>query len=1084
MGQILGIYDADEQLQVKQDAREGYINSASVRGDIGQEVYQALGIKFNSTTPEFTEESFKTALGVLVQAIAVENSSMEMKSTKEGKNRNLIKTSWENVPAERNSLIRAMSKLQYMNENRSRPLPSTKKPADSTGRTVMNTKNPIDKKSNEFINEQEKIAYTIRPEFNKWLELDEKDALKAMGYIDIETADLHASEIAAVLARNDKLVREWNILKAFAKGLGDKPFYLNWGQTVSGRFTILNDINYQESKLHREFVVAEGSTVEVDPKLADDRQMLEASILQGLDMDPDKLSAKTASENFNKLFRVTDKGTEVTEDGAIKQAYDAMKAGKFDADAMAEVFADSEGHHGLSSIELLVQWDKALKDGTKIETHANLEIDAITSGMILTLLQIGSDEAIRLAEKGGIYTKAGKEARTAYVKKWLGDDVEFTPGALIEAGKKHAAEIEAKIKTAKGAELIALRKELEDDAVFKDLYSTIGVAMIGEVQAYEKKLKAKEKKTNAEVQQLAMLEQIGELNLKNIRSIAKSPVMVFIYGATVTSIKKKLTYSLGVDTLVKAMKTASKLVKAGKDATKELEFIKQFEPVKGWNYTDGLGGKIDKPAEQWKQLLHADISPEVIDTIDKVINATFGTAIETAFESRLGFVNRNRDAIKTVEVLMFEAYQIKLSDAITELLDSKYGKGKHKGETYKISKEELQDINAKLTEQGYGHNIVWNDTDGSVVNQTLNKTGEKGGKYTASVQVGNTKVGGQIKESKPAVNTGAAPTISIHAIDGRMMLDVLNRKVKGYTGGNVYDAVVLSLNKAMLNDTSDTYNTNMIETGFSRSILADQLTTLENMLVTMSDSQKKRMFANIGLRPEGTLREDYAKEVNRLKLGIGKMLELLENAEKVNAERLVNSAKGYSVGHLFQMGAGIVDVEANETRAKELPAIATIKNMLENKHAQDRKITQKEFGVKADYVFNLDDIAKGETQVQSKANIAQISTGEYTRLADKLWDSLSSKDVVAVIGDYKVPEKADSKSKAYSKILKGILKSNANILDGKLSKEQLENSGRVLVDGVWTKAEAKVESGTLSDEHSSGPADWPTSNDHSAARIR
>lgn len=1064
MGQVLGIYDADEQLQVKQDARDGYINSASVRGDIGQEVYQALGIKFNSTTPEFTEESFKAALGVLVQAIAVENNSMEMKSDKGSKNRNLIKTTWDNVPAERNSLIRAMSKLQYMNENRSRPLPSTKKPADRNNRTVMNTQNPIDAKSNEFINKQEKIAYRISPKLKKWLELDETDALKAMGYINVENVDLHASEIDAVLARNDKLVREWNILKTFANGLGDKKFYLNWGQTVSGRFTILNDINYQESKLHREFVVAEGSTIEVDPKSEDGRQMLEASILQGLDMDPDKLSAKTASEKFNKLFKVTDKGIEVTENGAIKEAYDTMREGKFNTEAMAEVFADSEGHHGLSSIELLVEWDRAIRSGEKIKTHANLEIDAITSGMILTLLQIGSDEAVRLAEKGGIYTKDGKEARTAYVKQWLGDDVEFTPGALIEAGKKHAAEIEAKIKTAEGAELTALRKELENDAVFKDLYSTIGVAMIGEVQSYEKKLKDKDNKTDAELQQLAMLEQIGELNLKNIRSIAKSPVMVFIYGATIASIKKKLTYSLGVDTLVKAMKTASKLVKEGKDATKELKFIKQFEPAKGWSYADGLGGKIDKPAEQWKQLLHTDISQEVVETIDKVINATFGTAIETAFESRLGFVNRNRDAIKTVEILMFEAYQIRLSDAVTELLDSKYGKGRHKGETYKISKEELQDINAKLTEQGYGHNIVWNDTDGSVVNQTLNKTGEKGGKYTASVQVGNTKVGGQIKESKPVVNTGAAPTISIHAIDGRMMLDVLNREVKGYTGGNVYDAVVLSLDKAMLNDTADTYNTNMIETGFSRSILVDQLATLENMLSTMTDKQKKLMFANIGLRPEGTLRDDYTKEVNRLKLGIGKMLELLENAKRVNEERLTNSAKGYSVGHLFQMGAGIVDVEANETRAKALPVIETVKRLLENKHAQDRKVTEKEFGVKADYVFNLDDIAKGETQIQSKANIAQISTGEYIKLADKLWDSLSSKDVVAIIGDYKVPEKADSKSKAYSKILKGILKSNANILDGTLSKEQLENSGRVLVDGVWTKAEAKVESDALSEE--------------------
>ena len=106
---------------------------------------------------------------------------------------------------------------------------------------------------------------------------------------------------------------------------------------------------------------------------------------------------------------ITDEGIEVTpykkdKDGnldktqvAIKKAYDAMKDKKFNAEAMAEVFADSEGHHGLSAIELLVDWNNERENEKKLETHAKLEIDAITSGMILTLLQIGSNEAIALA---------------------------------------------------------------------------------------------------------------------------------------------------------------------------------------------------------------------------------------------------------------------------------------------------------------------------------------------------------------------------------------------------------------------------------------------------------------------------------------------------------------------------------------------------------------------------------------------------------------------------------------------------------------------------------------------------------------
>ena len=71
-------------------------------------------------------------------------------------------------------------------------------------------------------------------------------------------------------------------------------------------------------------------------------------------------------------------------------------------------------------------------------------------------------------------------------------------------------------------------------------------------------------------------------------------------------------------------------------------------------------------------------------------------------------LNRNRDAVKTVEILMFEAYQIRLADEVKKLLDEKYGK-KHKGEMYKLSKEDIQNINNRLAEQGYGHNIIWDE---------------------------------------------------------------------------------------------------------------------------------------------------------------------------------------------------------------------------------------------------------------------------------------------------------------------------------------------------------------------------------------
>lgn len=1065
MSLTLGISDPNEQLKVREDAQNGKVAAAYVRSTLGNEVYQMLGIKFDSNTPEFTEESFKAALGLLVQNIAIENGSMSAKKGGfAGRKQTMLSVNWDSVSTDKTDLVKAMAKLQYLNENRNRPLPRTSKP-EPKNRMVMNTRIPVNERDNKRLNSMEQIPYTISPKLQRWLEMDEADVLIAMGYVDVDSADLHVSEQSAQEARNDKLVREWEILKAFAKGVGKKEFYLDWGQTVSGRFTILNDIQYQESKLHREFVVANGSTVEIDVKKPEDVEMLKASILQGLDMDPDKLSLNTATANFDNMFKVTDKGIEVVVDGPVKRAYEALRKGEINSDATAEVFADSEGHHGISSIELLVDWDAAIKGNGKFKTHANIEIDAITSGMILTLLQIGSDQAIRLAEKGGIYTEERLPELDKYVKKWLTKDTEFTPGALIEAGKAHAKTIEDKMKNAKTpAEKAELRTELEDDVVFKDLYSTIGVAMIGEVQDYKDKLQTKNR-NEAEDKQLAMLNQIGELNLKNIRSIAKSPVMVYIYGATINSIKKKLTHSLGVETLVKTIKSASEKLKKGKDAKEELKFIDMFIPNK--KYKNRFGKKVES-LEEWEMLLNLEIDEKTIQDIDSVINATFGKAIEIAFESRLGFVDRNRDAVKTIEMLTFEAYKVRLAEEVKFALDEKYGPDKHNGETNKLSKEDLVEINAKLTQQGFGHDIVWDEGE-TRVNQTLNKTGDTGSKYSTTVQVGDVKSSAQIKENKAIVNTGAAATIPIHAIDGRMILDTLTRELDGkYSGGNVYDAVVLSVDKAMLTDTADFYNRGMIETGFNRSIVADQLGKLENMLASMDDDQKKQMFKAIGLRGEA----DYTNEANRLKLNTGKMLERIELAEEINQQRLKNSAKGYYSGHLFQMGSGVTKIDSSEIRAKQLPEVKTLKDMLINKLNKDRQQTAKEFGNKVignpDYVLNLNDLNRSKPEIKSKANIAQMNwDGEKLRVQDKLWDSLSSNDTVEIIGNVKLDNLNRSQKIQFGRVKNGIINSDANIVNNKnVSKEIMEESGRELVDGVWVKpktkpAETKVEEGKM-----------------------
>ena len=240
MSKYLGITDSTEQEEVKLNAANGLVSSAAIRKDIGSEVYQALGIRLGKNTPEFTEESFESALGVLVQAIAVDNGTMDMQADEfGGKNQNLISVNKAMIESDEllgidgnNALIKAMNKLQYLNENRNRPLPSFKKmaPVENGKRFVMNTKMAIDSETNAKMNKTEEIAYTISDRLDKYLEMPEEDVLKMMGYKDVENSGLHISEQSAQQARNDKLVREWNILKTFAKAAKGKKFYIPWGQ--------------------------------------------------------------------------------------------------------------------------------------------------------------------------------------------------------------------------------------------------------------------------------------------------------------------------------------------------------------------------------------------------------------------------------------------------------------------------------------------------------------------------------------------------------------------------------------------------------------------------------------------------------------------------------------------------------------------------------------------------------------------------------------------------------------------------------------------------------------------------------------
>jgi hypothetical protein len=604
-------------------------------------------------------------------------------------------------------------------------------------RKVVHTKNPkllhstqdVHEDDTKFINSQNEIQYRLSPRLAKYMKLDRDEALKQFGWIDTSKMKNHVDVIKKQLAHNEKIEREYDILRNYWESLGsDNVFYLPWGQTIAKRFTLLTDLNYQESKMHREYIIGNEDTATVDitnssltnNSMSDNLYGLKVAIMQAIGGDPDKLSPETVLSDFNNLFTLKrGSGVTVNTNSKIGEVIAEMLANPNDTKAVAELFAKAEGYHGITAIDTLIELDKALKNNeTEFTSELAMEVDAITSGMILTMLQVGVADTMLLAEKGGIYTSESLQKWTDYVHKYI-PNATFTPGALIEAGKIHAAELEDKIKQAKKDGNKDLEKELSAELagpnVFKDLYSTVGIAMVEEVKSSRTKLESDSTAAR-------MLDEIGDLNLKNVRNIVKWAVMTYNYGSTIGSIMNLLTNSLAKATLIKVIEEhANGLERKAEldmknditeDEAKELKELKSRlarteEYINGYfgfdrKYVGVDGRRLPdnhvqdmEIADRYRAL---DINDEIMKKLKKDTEDTFGKGIKKSFKSTFGEIDNNRNTIKAIELLTFEAYDTRLK---TEL--SKIGVNKT---TSTITKNQKAMIESMLLEQGFAHNAT------------------------------------------------------------------------------------------------------------------------------------------------------------------------------------------------------------------------------------------------------------------------------------------------------------------------------------------------------------------------------------------
>jgi len=296
----------------------------------------------------------------------------------------------------------------------------------------------------------------------------------------------------------------------------------------------------------------------------------------------------------------------------------------------------------------------------------------------------------------------------------------------------------------------------------------------------------------------------GNLSLSVIRSIAKSPVMIFNYGSLVSSIKSRLAVETVNPIFIKSSEfrdeVFSEMLENG-----EIEDIDYFyKDVNNFRvYVDDV---LRKPTEEELSNIKAsDYSkhiiledPLVVDKLRRLSNNFLGNSFATVFDETFGELSDLRAGMKISDTVIASSFKLELNKRLNELRTSKDS----------ITKEDVINIIRDIEKEGLGHTL---DIDG--VSQPLYATESSDSELQASVSLDplNTSTTTKANSRYVTDNTGAAPTISIHRIDGQAIAKAIDLD----DFGNVYDAIIFGTNHNDIQSGSNRYQESIISTSNS-----------------------------------------------------------------------------------------------------------------------------------------------------------------------------------------------------------------------------------------------------------------------------
>ncbi len=750
-------------------------------------------------------------------------------------------------------LTDAYREYSYLSESKQAFKPQFK-PIKKVDETIRHSDTPNTEEKKNLLRDKQSVPWhfednllsQLEPLYND--ESTRQQVLEMFGWKEI-TDDMTTIEKQEVLAHNMQYERHAEILfRNFNDFKDDEtgetvPFFIKHSETKSERNMVDCELNPVDSKIHREFVHTDRYISEIEPttnnkrEIKDidsnkmtDEEMFELRLNQAFDMDPDKNGKIQVFKDIRELVDIySDNITVYDVNDFAKALDDFIHSDKLNIVHLATIFHESGGGmHAMKAAMSLreLYLHKQSKTSGKFKTTLTAESDAITSGAILQALQIGSDTVLKLAEKGGIYTKEAYAKWSAYTKYLLAkkhkvseDEIEFSAGALIEAGKYHINELQSKN--------LRIGEHIFKEP-FLDLYTTVGETAI------HYNSEPAEDFTEHEVDTFDSFKEIlGELTLKVVRKIAKSPVMVYLYGASVKNIMKKLSETVGESLFQDSL--------AGKDNgvfadniiydymmsinEKNKEIPKQklidmfYNDRKNFIIVDE-DQKSGMPTEEQFSKMSLDkkkksIIPEgkLSDVIKKYNDLIIGNPFRESFSKIFGDFDIYRKGMKVTDVLVATIFESNINKKIAEI------KAKNNG---KLSVNDVKEIITYFEKNGEGHTIDF----GNGKKQPLykkDKTSKLEGYSFVKINVGTSESYDAIKFIN---NSGAAPTISIHNIDAMTIMRAIGTK----HDLSIYDAIVTGGPQKNMLETGNKYNDTVIPTSLEFGNLKAYVEKLNRMI--------------------------------------------------------------------------------------------------------------------------------------------------------------------------------------------------------------------------------------------------------------